>query len=85
MIALRSFGLLPHLEFEPSGYRIGTVDLLALGSKWLLAISLAAIGLQIRIGSLLRQNSGALAVFTTAFCGWLIVSGAAFLVAILTH
>jgi uncharacterized integral membrane protein (TIGR00698 family) len=85
MIALRSFGLLPHLEFEPSGYRIGTVDLFSHGSKWLLAISLAAIGLQIRIGSLLRQNSGALAVFTTAFCGWLIVSSAAFLVAILTH
>lgn len=83
MAILRSLGWLPLLEFEASGARVETVSLFSTGSKWLLATALAAIGLQIRVQSLLRQNSGALAVLMAALCGWLVLSGTAFLLATL--
>lgn len=83
MIALRSLGLLPVLKFEQFEQSIDSVALFALGSKWLLAISLGAIGLQIRISTLLKQNTGTLSTLAAAACGWLILSGIAYLVATL--
>lgn len=77
MIALRSLGLLPILEFESSGSRIETKALFGSISKWLLAVSLAAIGLQIRLSSLIQRGNGTLRVLTTALLGWILLSSAA--------
>jgi uncharacterized integral membrane protein (TIGR00698 family) len=78
MVALRSLGYLPTMEFESTGHRFELAKVFAETSKWLLAISLAAIGMQIKMGSLIAQR-GTLAVLGTGVLGWLVLSAAALL------
>ena len=44
------------MEFEATGQSFELAKVFAESSKWLLAISLAAIGMQIKMGALLVQR-----------------------------
>lgn len=59
---LRALGCLPSLEFHPNGGETVTVALsegLPIAAKWLLALSMAAIGLQVQLRPMLKAGAKA--------------------------
>lgn len=67
---IRAFGWLPVLEFHPQGGDIMRVPLSELFpdvAKWLLALSMAAIGLQVQIKPMLSAGAKALAAGVIAW------------------
>ncbi|MGB0775350.1 MAG: YeiH family protein, partial [Akkermansiaceae bacterium] len=76
---LHALGWLPLLEFqnESAVQRISLADALATASKWLLAISMAAIGLQVKLKPMLKSGAKAM---TAGIIAWLVMSAAALVV-----
>ena len=73
----REIGWLPSLEFTSQDHgvvRISVSELLLTLAKWLLAISMAAIGLQVRIRPMLKIG---FKVMTTGVVAWLAMSALA--------
>lgn len=70
MAVLRITGVLPVLHFE-DGTVSSMTDLLGAGSKWLLAIAMAAIGLQVDLGKMLKSGAKAMLVGVLT---WLIMA-----------
>lgn len=77
--AVRTTGWLPTLEFAPPGREMVRLQLsgaLPYAAKWLLAGSMAAIGLQAHLRPMLRAGARAMAAGTAA---WLVMAVAAWL------
>lgn len=74
MAILRGLGWLPGLVFEGGGV-MAVGDLLGGASKWLLAVAMAAIGVQVNFRMMLRNGGKAL---LAAVVTWVVVAGVAF-------
>ena len=77
LLCLRSMGWLPVFEFNNQAdgmVRISMSELLPAIAKWLLAISMAAIGLQVQLKPMLKTGVRAMAV---GILTWLVMSAAA--------
>jgi len=78
LATLRASGWVPVLDFHPNTPEALTVDLsdfLPAMAKWLLALSMAAIGLQVHLKPMLKSGSKA---FLAGMLGWLAMSALAF-------
>lgn len=76
---VRATGWLPTLEFAPGGggaVRLPLGEALPFVAKWLLAVSMAAIGLQVHLRPMLRAGAKAMAA---GVIGWLVMAAAAVL------
>ena len=76
---VRAFGWLPVLEFQPSGsgvMRVPLTEFLPNIAKWLLALSMAAIGLQVQIRPMLGTGVRALAAGVVS---WAVMTAVALL------
>lgn len=78
LAALRALGWLPSLEFQPThgdSMKVALSDLLPTAAKWLLALSMAAIGLQVQLRPMLKAGAKA---FVAGGIVWAILSTVAF-------
>ena len=79
LATLRAFNLLPVLEFFPNdgtdSIRLSLSEVLPSIAKWLLALSMAAIGLQVQLRPMLRTGAKA---FSAGIIVWAVVSVLAF-------
>ncbi|MBK1855117.1 putative sulfate exporter family transporter [Verrucomicrobiaceae bacterium 5K15] len=79
LAAVRALGWLPVLEFSPDQagvVRMPLSDLLGSVSKWLLALSMGAIGLQVHLKPMLKSGAKALGVGVIT---WVVMSAVALL------
>ena len=75
---MRAFGWLPVLEFHSQSsevIRISLAELLPTIAKWLLALSMAAIGLQVQLRPMLKAGGKA---FLAGTISWVALSTVAF-------
>jgi len=78
LATLRATGWVPTLHFHantPETFTVDLRDFLPAVAKWLLALSMAAIGLQVHLKPMLKAGSKA---FLAGILGWLCMSGLAF-------
>ena len=64
LVVVRAMGWLPVLEYQSgklAGVRVESAEVLTTGSKWLLALSMAAIGLQVNLKSIMKTGAKAMA------------------------
>lgn len=74
VVLVKSMGWFPELLFE-NGQQVNIGDTMGVVSKWLLALAMAAIGLQVNIRSM--ASSGAKAILA-GVCTWLVMAVFAF-------
>jgi len=78
LAALRASGWVPVLNFHtntPEAFTVDLSDFLPATAKWLLALSMAAIGLQVHLKPMLKAGSKA---FLAGTLGWIAMSALAF-------
>ena len=78
LVTVRAFGWLPVLEFHSQSsevIRISLAELLPTIAKWLLALSMAAIGLQVQLRPMLKAGGKA---FLAGTISWVALSTVAF-------